>query len=544
MHPKRILLLYTDKYYLVKQVYPFGLDLIADYLRRHSYNVTIDFPYLASTDLETNVAMILGRTSPDLIGLGLRNIDTCMSCEQYGNYEGVGYRAFYFLPEVKQIVEAIKKFRPDVPIIAGGGAFSISPAAILKELDIKYGIVGEGEEPMRQFLEVFPDDNKIAMVPNMVFQDKNGVHVNPKLPYSFKKIGSITEREINFNYAYETAGLPVQVKRGCNQNCSYCVEPLIEGRKFIFREHDDVIKELSGIAEKYDEIRKIFFVDTEFNIPDLEYCSILIRKILEAGLHEHFRFSSQFLPRLFSDKFAGLLAEAGFSIIITCDSFADSVLEMNGVSYRQNDIVKTIELCEQFNVDCTLNLIFGLPGETFETIDHTLKEMMRFPPDFFRRYEYTLGGRIYQGTPLCRFVDEQNNCPHLYGKKSEGYLEPYFYCSPESPLTLKEHIEGILPFSMEFNNNYNSLMTRNLAIGYLADQAAWDEAEAMFFESDIATQVSIYDYIFRRLVDSGRKDTARTISERLIAAIVDSGENSEYMDQVLVIQYYLSLLAT
>ncbi|MEA1935757.1 MAG: cobalamin B12-binding domain-containing protein, partial [Thermodesulfobacteriota bacterium] len=207
--PKRVLLLYTDKYYLIKQVYPFGLDLIANYLRSHSHDVTIDFPYLASSDLETNLARILERTNPDLIGLGLRNIDTCMSCEQYGNYEGTGYRAFYFLPEVKQIVEAIKKFRPDVPVIAGGGAFSISPAAILKNLDIKYGIVGEGEEPMRQFLEAFPDDNKISRIPNMVFQRNNRFHVNPKLPYSFKKNGTIIERETKFNYAYETAGLPV-----------------------------------------------------------------------------------------------------------------------------------------------------------------------------------------------------------------------------------------------------------------------------------------------------------------------------------------------
>ena len=37
---KRILLLYADKYYLIKQVYPFGLDLIANYLTQHGYNVS------------------------------------------------------------------------------------------------------------------------------------------------------------------------------------------------------------------------------------------------------------------------------------------------------------------------------------------------------------------------------------------------------------------------------------------------------------------------------------------------------------------------
>ena len=70
--PKKVLLLYTDKYYLVKQIYPFGLDIIADYLRRHSYHVTIDFPFLPEIDPETNLTGILKREEPDLIGLGIR----------------------------------------------------------------------------------------------------------------------------------------------------------------------------------------------------------------------------------------------------------------------------------------------------------------------------------------------------------------------------------------------------------------------------------------------------------------------------------------
>lgn len=76
------------------------MDIIADYLRWHSYDVTIDFPFLPETDPETNLIGILEREDPDLIGLGLRNIDTCMACEKYGNHEGAGYRTFYFLPDV------------------------------------------------------------------------------------------------------------------------------------------------------------------------------------------------------------------------------------------------------------------------------------------------------------------------------------------------------------------------------------------------------------------------------------------------------------
>ena len=138
----RVLLLYTDRYYLIKQVYPFGLDLIADYLRNSGHDMSVEYPFLPEPDLETNLLNILDKTMPEVIGLGIRNIDTCMSCETYGNCGGDNYKTFYFLPEIRRIADLIKKYAPGLPIIAGGGAFTISPAAILKYLRIEYGEIG------------------------------------------------------------------------------------------------------------------------------------------------------------------------------------------------------------------------------------------------------------------------------------------------------------------------------------------------------------------------------------------------------------------
>jgi len=539
---KNVLLLYTDKYYLVKQVYPFGLDLIANHLKRHDFNVTIDYPFLPLPDLETNLNETIKRCKPDAIGLGIRNIDTAMSCEKFGNHKGPGCKTFYFLPDIKKIVKIIRKLSFDIPIIAGGGAFTISPEAILEFLGIEYGIIGEGEDPLLQFLEVFPNKKKIEKIPNMVFKAGNGFHINKRQSYVFKKGCFLNERDSKFNYAYEITGLPVQVKRGCKQNCSYCVEPLIEGNKLIFRNHDDIIAELKTIAENYDGIKSIFFTDTEFNIPNLKYCSGLVEKLQKSGLHEHFRFSSQFLPKPFDENFAKLLADTGFSVILTCDSFADSVLLINKVSYRQKDITQTLGLCEKFNIDCTVNLVFGLPGESYETIDHTLEEMMKHPPNALRRYEYTIGGRIYQDTPLSRFVEQLSDDDHLYGKKSKGYLQPYYYCSPDSPLNIKNYLERFLPFSIDYQNNYDNNLFKTLACAYLADQERWDETAASFLAGPLSSQTSIYDYLFRKFADSGKLELARSISEHLVDAIYQSQKSSEYEDQISVIRYYLSII--
>ena len=464
-----------------------------------------------------------------------------MSCETYGNYGGNEYKTFYFLPEIKSIVDLIKKHAPGLPIIAGGGAFTISPEAILKYLRIEYGVVGEGEEPLRQFIEAFPNKRMINQIAGLARFD-GGYRVNSRKAYSSIEDALLPVRDKKFHYAYETGGLPVRVKRGCNQGCSYCVEPIIEGRKIVFRKIDRIIEELKSVSQKYEGIRNIFFVDTEFNLPDLTFCSQLVERIIEEGLHDRFSFASQFLPRPFDSDFAGLLAEAGFSIILTCDSFADEVLKGNHTSYRERDICNTLDVCEQRGLACTISMIFGLPGETYETLTYSLDLMKRYRPGFSRRYEYTIGGRIYQGTRLCRAIEKGGEEKHLYGNMSEGYIEPYYFCAPESPFKLQRHIEKVLGYAIAYENRYDETAARSLTIAYMADQGRWGEVIPKFVESDLPVRSQIYDYLFRRLTGTGRNDEARVVSENLLSSIEGASKDLRYRDQMELIRFYLSLL--
>ena len=371
-HPiENVLLLYTDPQFLVKPVYPFGLDLIADRLRRCGCAVSIATPFLPDPDPEANLGAILSDIRPDLIGLGIRNIDTAMACEPHGNLRGDFYRARYFLPDIRKVVTALRRLAPAVPMIAGGSGFTVSPRAMLAYLGLDFGIAGDGASALPRFIEAWPRSEKMASIPGLIYRTGQRFRINPGGEFAFGDNDFIGRRSRRFAYAYETAGMPVQIKRGCNQHCAYCVEPIIEGRRFAYRATEDILRELYRIAARHETVRTVFFTDTEFNVPDFTHGARLLEAVLGSELRGRFRFSSQFLPRPFDTAHARLLADAGCTVILTGDSFADGVLAANGAAYRQADIVRTLELCESFGLDCTVNLIFGLPGETRATLDHT-----------------------------------------------------------------------------------------------------------------------------------------------------------------------------
>ncbi len=533
--------MHTDKYYLLGQVYPFGLDLVSNYLTRQGHDVEIEYPFLPESDYKKNITDIISRTQPEFIGIGIRNLDTCMSCEQYGDFKGQDYQTYYFLPQVKQIVSEIEQAAPDVPVVVGGTAFTISPAAILKYLGLDYGIVKQGEEPFCQFIEAFPDKDKISQIPNMVYPSHEGYSINTCRPYRFTPKLALGHRDPKFCFAYETSGVPVQTKRGCNRKCSYCVEPLIEGGKFVFRNISSVIDELKAISQNLNEASTIFFVDTEFNVPDLTHCSELVKEILRQGLHDRFRFATQLIPKPFDSEFAQLLAKAGFSVVFSCESFSNAVLERNCVSYEEKDVVEAIELCDKAGIHCTVSLIFGLPGESHQTLDHSLERMKQYAAGPMRAYEYTVGGRVYQGTPLCRYVDKNSPSENLYGTKSPGYLSPYYYCAPASPFEVQGYIREAFPDLLCYDNSYDETTRESLAVTYLSDQGLWDKAVERFMHSHVAVRANIFDYLFRKLLLAQRQDSAKAIALSVLEDM-DSGQGAVDPGKAEVVRFYLNRL--
>ncbi|GBC64166.1 B12-binding domain-containing radical SAM protei n? [Desulfonema ishimotonii] len=166
---KRILLIYANEYFLTSPVYPFGLDIMASFLESQGHVVEIGLPFLVHGDPARGLTTMVQEFGPDILGIGIRNIDTAMACDPCGTLQEHGISTHFFLPKIARMVEALKKQCPKIPVVIGGTGFSISPDTVLEYVGADFGITGSGARPMALFTENWPDLEKIRQIPNLIF---------------------------------------------------------------------------------------------------------------------------------------------------------------------------------------------------------------------------------------------------------------------------------------------------------------------------------------------------------------------------------------
>jgi hopanoid biosynthesis associated radical SAM protein HpnJ len=156
--------------------------------------------------------------------------------------------------------------------------------------------------------------------------------------------------------------------RGCPAQCTFCLWPqTLSGHPWRKRSTDDVAAEMSRVKALWPEVKEFFFDDDTFNIQKartVELCA----KLKPLGL------TWSCTSRVTTDfETLKAMKEAGCRLLIVGYESGDPQILKN--------IKKgaTVERARQFTKDCHKlglvihgDFILGLPGESYETINHTI----------------------------------------------------------------------------------------------------------------------------------------------------------------------------
>jgi radical SAM superfamily enzyme YgiQ (UPF0313 family) len=401
----RVLLVSSNTERINMVTIPIGLAMVTAATRRAGHEVTF-LDLLAEADPVAAVHRAVGEYAPEVIGISVRNID-----------DQAREAPRFLLSQVKPVVVACHA-STGAPVVLGGAGYSIFPVAALRYLGADYGVCGDGER-------LFP-----ALLGHLVAGTDPyglpGLHVagrpEPPEPSFSQDLAALPQWDEALRKVVDPAQgdlwIPVQSRRGCPNDCSYCSTARIQGRRIRMRPPSEVAEHIAGLTAQ--GFRRIYFVDNSFNIPEahaLDLCRELRR------LEPRVEWRCILYPSRVGVELVKAMASSGcVEVSLGFESGSLPVLREMNKRFTPADVRETSRLLAAYGIRQVGFLLLGGPGETRETAEESLAFAASLELNILR---VTVGIRIYPRTPLARRAVEEKVI-----SESDDLLFPRFYLAP------------------------------------------------------------------------------------------------------------------
>ncbi len=431
-----VLLVHANPFQRAIPVPPYGLERIRTAAEAAGAEVAISDPFLFSESPLDDAADTARRVAPDVIGVGLRVVDDCITIDrpEVGGDEDIDVT--WFMPEVRALCDGLRAAAPDALLVAGGAAFSYMPGQCLDYLGIEYGVVGAGEHALAEIVRRRSAGRPLEGIAGLVRRGD----ASALAQLTLAGLDEPTRREPAYTGA---ASFPVRTRSGCAMRCNYCLTANML-RRHVNGNRESVLGEIASIVE--DSAGRafgrvpVFFADDELNLPDEGHAIALLRGLVELGLAGRIRWRGYFNPTPFSAELADLIRRTNGQVSLTVDTASESVMRAAEKPFRLRHLESALELLAEREIKTDLGLIFGLPGETQATIAETVAFVRRLPPSV--QVVHSAGARVYPHTPLAEAAAAEPE--HLYGNRDDGFFEPVVFSAPLPPRPLARQLAGEL----------------------------------------------------------------------------------------------------
>ena len=306
-------------------------------------------------------------------------------------YDVIAFSCYIWnILQTLEVTQKIKLRNPKCKILLGGPEVSYENEHIITRNDIDYIICGEGEIPFREFIRSFPD---ISLVPGLIFKTEKGIKKNAEPPkFATDELATILPYSNDPPEDLKNKILYIETSRGCPYKCEFCLASLDNKVRYLPNLH---IRE--NLLYLMNHGRVIKFLDRTFNLKK-EFTISLFQFILDnhkPGNVFQFEITADILHpeiiQFINEKIpAGLLRfEIGIQTVNQKANLA--------VSRKQN-FEKTKSIIQQLRhkIEMHLDLIVGLPLDTFDDIKYSVEEVFKLHPP-----ELQLGFlKFLRGTPV------------------------------------------------------------------------------------------------------------------------------------------------
>ena len=379
-------------YTFYKPSLPLGLMYIAAYLRQHNVYPKIIELGIFSLD----EAIVKG----DKIRFGISD-QKLVSILKKEKPKIIGITSMYsvYYRDVLNIAKIIKKYDSKIKIIIGGNHPSSYWDSILKNHEIDYIVVGEGETTFLKLTKYLLANNKMSSI------NIKGVAYrhNQKIVYSgpaplisdLDKIPFPARDLIDFQqYLPKASDTPYVMRypvasiitsRGCPGNCVYCTVKAVWGRTWRGRSPKNVVDEIELLIQQYG-IKEFAFLDDSASVNKNRWigiCDEIIHRKLDIKWSTpngiaHWTLDKPTLKKMY---------EAGcYRITFGIESGNQRTREFLGKPYSLKQAQELIKYANKIGMWTICTNIIGFPYEQLNSVTDTIEFAKSCGTDFATFY--------------------------------------------------------------------------------------------------------------------------------------------------------------
>lgn len=339
-----------------------------------------------------------------------------------------GFTCYYWtVDKVLSVSRKLKLIWPDSRIIAGGP--QVSPELLKSNKWLDFGVVGEGEIPLKNLLiKINSNNTEYKSVKALIRRENGGVVTNPELDPIQDLEGTPMLSECNefveMNRDAAENRIPLDTSRGCPYRCSYCSWSWGKVRFFSL---DRVEKAIAFMSEGMPGNRKyiIDFTDAYLDISMRRMKDLL--EMLEANKRDNVLYRAYFLFNRFDAETVELLERSNFAHLkLGLQATEPGVVEaMNRKWFPANSLDLVLNLQDRFTI--YVDLLYGLPGDSYENFRDTLVSIWKRGIDMLCTFRLRVLPAARFGTESERYgIVADPQPPHLvYSARGFSFDDVY-----------------------------------------------------------------------------------------------------------------------
>lgn len=295
---------------------------------------------------------------------------------------------YVFAFPILEIIDLIKKYNQSAKIIVGG-PFISTQVRTQKRASLEYLFQDtikadifvnspQGEVTLVKVLHALKNNLPLDQIENIYYKTGNALKNTP----IYKEENQLSENPVNWALFSENVGDSVNIRTAisCPFSCAFCGFPQHAG-KYQMLDVEAIERELN-LLDKIGTVKNVNFIDDTFNVPPKRFKNILRMLIKnQYGFMWHSYFRCQYADR----EMVELMKESGCQgVFLGIESGNARILKNMNKAVNLEKYREGINLLKKYGIVTFGSFIVGFPGETYETVQDTIRFIKESGLDFYR----------------------------------------------------------------------------------------------------------------------------------------------------------------